>query len=122
MWQHDFVCLSSTTDSRVPSNIDKADLIRAGLGLKQLQLFLHGDSSDFYDDIIQAYPKLTMGGGFELLRSCDGNTKLLAVIPPPSGGYTVSYLKSIMGQAKVYIRPLQQNLSMEVLQCDEEVC
>ena len=45
MWQHDFLCLSCTTctDNRVPSNMDKAELIRAGLGLKQLQLFLHGD-------------------------------------------------------------------------------
>ena len=79
------------------------------------------NSSDLYDDLIQAYPKLSTGGGFELLRSCDGNIKQLAVIPPPPGGYTVSYLKSIMAQAKVYIRPLQQNLSMEVLQCGENV-
>ena len=82
---------------------------------------MHGDSSDFYDSIIRAYPKLSSGGGFELLRSCDGNIKELAVIPPPSGGYTVSYLKSIMAQAKVYIRPLQRNLSLEVVYCDE-VC
>ena len=39
MWQHDFVCLSSTTDNRAPCNMSKAELIRAGLGLKQLQFF-----------------------------------------------------------------------------------
>ena len=121
-WQHDFVCLSSTTDSKIPSNMDKAELIRAGLGLKQLQFFLHGDSSDFYAELSNAYPKLSSGGGFELLRTPNGNSKELVVIPPPSGGYTVSHLKSIMGQAKVYIRPMQRNLSMEILHCDEEVC
>ena len=44
-------------------------------------------SSDLYDDLIQAYPKLSTGGGFEMLRSCDGNIKELAVIPPPPGIY-----------------------------------
>ncbi|XP_065892745.1 uncharacterized protein [Dysidea avara] len=70
-WQNDFVCLASTTACKVPNNMDKAD-------------------SDFYEDIVCAYPKLRSGGGFELLRSCEGNSKEL-VIPPPPAGYTVSY-------------------------------
>jgi len=102
--------------------MDKAELIRVGLGLQQLSLYLHGDSSDFYDHIVCAYPKLRSGGGFELLRSSDGNSKELAIIPPPPAGYTVSFLKSIMGHAKVYIRPLQTNLSMEIVHCEDEVC
>jgi len=77
-------------------------------------MFLHGDSANFYNDITNAYPKLRDGGGFELLRNFKGYSRDLAVIPPPSDGYTVSYLKSIMAQAKVYIHPLQQNLSMEL--------
>ena len=121
-WQNDFVCLASTRACKVPCNMDKAELIQAGLGLQQLSFFLHGDSSDFYDEIVCAYPKLRNGGGFELLRSCEGNSKELAIIPPPPAGYTVSYLKSIMGHAKVYIRPLQTNLSMEVVHCGDEVC
>ena len=102
--------------------MDKEELIRAGLGLQQLSFYLHGDSSDFYEDIVCAYPKLRSGGGFELLRSCEGNSKELAIIPPPPAGYTVSYLKSIMGHAKVYRRPLQSDLSMEVMDCDDKVC
>ena len=80
-----------------------SELIRAGLGLQQLSFYLHGDSLDFYEDIACAYPKLKSGGGLELLRSCEGNSKQLAIIPPPPAGYTVLYLKSIMGHAKVYI-------------------
>ena len=47
------------------------------------------------------------GGGYELLRTVPN------VIPPPQGGYTVEYLKNIVSQAKVYIRPLQKNLSLD---------
>lgn len=39
MWQHDFVCLSFPMDNRATCNMSKAELIRAGLGLKQLQFF-----------------------------------------------------------------------------------
>ena len=44
------------------------------------------------------------------------------ILPPPPPGYTVSFLKSINGHAKVYIRPLQTNLSMEIVHCENEVC
>ena len=33
-------------------------------------------------------------------------------IPPPPSGYTVEYLKSVGGQAKIYIRPLQKYLDL----------
>ena len=53
----------------------------------------------------------------ELLRTAEGNSRLLHVIPPLAGGYTASYLKSIMAQSKVYIRPLQ---SMEPNKSDDD--
>ena len=43
-----------------------------------------------------------------------GNSKQLDINPPPAGGYNITYVKSIAGQAKVYIRPLQQELSMTI--------
>ena len=123
LWRHNFLCLAYTSDDLVPSNMAKANLIRAGLGLKEITFALHGGSSDFHEEIIKAFPKLKNGGGYELLRTSDGNNRLLLVIPPLPGGYTASYLKSIMAQSKVYIRPLQQDLSMEPDKSDEdEVC
>ena len=91
--------------------MDKANLIRAGLGLRKLSLFEFGDSSRFHDDVMAAFPKLADGGGYELLCTKQNNNRELCVIPPPSGGYNAEYLKSIVGQAKVNIRPIQKNLS-----------
>ena len=42
VWRHSFVCLASPSDDMVPSNIDKAILIRIGLGLKELTFFCIG--------------------------------------------------------------------------------
>ena len=49
---------------------------------------------------------------YELLRTAEKNSHLLDVIPPPPSGYSASYVKIVAGQAKIYIRPLQQNLSL----------
>lgn len=94
--------------------MDKAALIRAGLGPRKLCLFEYGDSSEFHTAIMEAYPKLTDGGRYEFLRTKVNTNRELCVVPPPAGGYTVEYLKNIVSQAKVYIRPIQRNLSLTV--------
>jgi len=55
------------------------------------------------------FPKLSSGGGFELLR-CNGPRQSLQVISAPKAGYTVDFLKAVVQQAKIYIRPIQQDL------------
>ena len=62
----------------------------------------------FHDDVMAAFPELADSGGYELMRTKQNNREL-CVIP---GGYTAEYLKSIMGQAKVYICPIQRDLSI----------
>ena len=74
---------------------------------------------EFHEDILDAFPKLSEGGGYELLRTAEGNNKLLDVIPVPPGGYTASFLKDIVMQAKVYIRPIQKDLFLESVQLSE---
>ena len=64
------------------------------------------------------FPKLQAGGGYELLRTSQQSNRSLEVIPPPSSGYTVTYLKGIIGQAKVYIRPLQSDLDTSLVEED----
>ena len=59
-----------------------------------------------------AFPKLAEGGGYELMRTKQNNNRELRVIPPLSDGYTAEYLKAIVGQAKLYIRPIQKDLSI----------
>ena len=47
------------------------------------------------------------------MRAQDGGSKLLNVIPVPPNGYTSSFLKKVVHCAKVYIRPLQKDLSLD---------
>ena len=42
------------------------------------------------------------------------NNRDLIMTAPPIGGYTASFLKSIVSHGKIYIRPLQANLSLDV--------
>lgn len=67
--------------------------------------------------IEDTFPQLKDTGGFELLR-ISGTTRScnLCTIPSPDTGYTVRYLRSPLsgiGQALIYIRPLQKSIDLE---------
>ena len=71
-------------------------------------------------DVLEVhFPKLVEGGGFELLRTEEGCPRELVVIPIPDAGYTVEYLKAIVHNAKIFIRPLQSDLNLDP--CPAEV-
>ena len=111
---HDFICLAKTDQSKAASAFEKYELIAAWLGKKCIRLPEDGYSAELHADLIDAFPKLMDGGGYELLRVSDsGRSKGLEMIPVPSGGYTASYLKDVAQQAKIYIRPIQRHLSLE---------
>ena len=77
-----------------------------------MSLFEHGDSADAHECILEAFPQLRGAGGYELLRVSDRG-RGLEVIPYPPDGYTAIYLKDVVQQAKIYIRPIQKDLSMD---------
>ena len=81
-----------------------------GLGVRGLSLFQHGDNDDLHFALMEAFPQLKDGGGYELLKA--NQSRLLEVVPSPTDGYTASYLKDVVGQGKVYIRPIQRDLSL----------
>ena len=83
----------------------------AGLGKKKLIIFEDGDCDDVHDSILEAFPKLKNGGGYELLRTSE-HGRALEIIPSPPQGFTVAYLKDVCQQAKIYVRSLQQDLSL----------
>ena len=56
-------------------------------------------------------PTVEGAGGYELLRVSDCG-RGLEVIPYPPDGYTAIYPKDVQ-QAKVYICPIQKDLSMD---------
>ena len=92
--------------------MDRGHLMQAGLGGKTLNFVESTDAEEFHEDLLETFPKLRTGGGYELLRTNDRNTRTLDVILPPPSGYTVAYLKSVAGQARIYIRPLQKDLDL----------
>ena len=95
-----------------PDQQRRAKLSLAGLGEKQISLFLYGDAEELNCELIDHYPKLAEGGGYELLRSSDKGGKELILLDVPAAGYSAGYLKSILSSAKIYIRPLQRDLDL----------
>lgn len=120
MWSRDCVCLNLHYQDWLPTVQEKISLASAGLGLKRLQFQQDGDDAHIQKTIFDAFPKLPPNGEYKLLRVGSGQScKQLVVIGPPSG-MTVPYLKDILGQAKLYIRP-DKDIEDESLEADPEV-
>lgn len=107
------MCLSSTNQDTLPDGEERATLQIAGLGEKRISLSAFADAQEIYQDLSFQFPKLSDSGGFELLRIPEGGGKQLDIIAAPETGYTVSYLRAVVHHAKIYIRPMQRNLSLE---------
>ena len=114
-WTRLFVCLSKTSAKEVPSAKEKISLSLAGLGEKKIVLNKDGKASHVYDKLLDEFPPLAEGGGFEILRTTEQSSKILTPLPIPPGGYAVPYLKSILGQARGFIRPLQKDLRLNCM-------
>ena len=85
-----------------------------------MTLTADGDVQDIYRELFFHFPQINNAGGFKLLRVPEGGGKQVEVIAAPEAGYSVSYLGAVVHHAKVFIRPLQKDLSLEPLK--EEVC
>ena len=53
------------------------------------------------------------------MRVPEGGRKVLDVIASPESRYTVSYMKAVVPYAKIYIRSLQQDLSLDPVEQQE---
>ena len=119
-WTHEF--FYQHTD-RIPSRQQKFVLQSAGLGRKKL-VFGSTDTTKLVQEKLEkAYPKLSQGGGFEILRSGATVKELVVVRPPSLSGYNVPFLQneSGLGQALAYIRPVQKNLNITELDLESQV-
>ena len=58
---------------------------------------------------------LEKAGGYELLhvRLGPGGIGNLQLIKPPPNGYSVEYLRPVVGSAKIFIMPLQQDSDID---------
>lgn len=112
-WTAKFVCLSSTHDYRVPTTCAARELLaNAGLGEKKITIpDIECGIADFHSLLLESFPKLKDGGGFEFLR-CTPNTRDLELIPPHISRVP-RLLKQRVGNGRVYIRPIQRDLCLE---------
>ena len=119
-WTHRFVCLPHTNHKRIPSTVaERNEIIQAGLWEKKVTIpDIDCGVKEFNDIILETFPKLNQGGGFELLK-CTQSSRNLEILP-----YQIScsprLLKQSIGSAKIYIRPIQADLDLSPLTCDNE--
>lgn len=105
-----FFCLGNPLDDRPPSSLGaRTALCNAGLGPANLSLVM--DGSSIHQELLNTFPALSSGGGYELLLyqrgGCDQG---FHKIPAP---YMPSKIKALANQATVYIRPLQVDITGE---------
>ena len=108
-WGHSWVCLALKDAKWTPTPRDRAGLREIGLGEKRIRIPLQSSASQVHEILLQEFPKLEEGGGYEICRTHVGSREL-NVIPCPPDGYTQSFLSIEAGQARLYIRPLQRDL------------
>lgn len=117
-WSRSFICLASAGQCCPPSTSERIELTLNGLGEKKITFPKEGNAGDVHEKIIECFPALR--AGYELLRCGDGRSKDLLLIPMPQDGFTVPYLKSVLGQAKGYLRPLQRDITLMDRQADAD--
>lgn len=111
-WSHKFLCLSNPNQETIPDKVIKKSLKESGLGERKVTFLKNADPKCFRDTLLKIFPKLEFAGGFDLMRST--SRVCLEVIHPPNSGYTTQFLseESCIGQAIIYIRPLQKELDI----------
>ena len=120
-WTHKFFCLSNVGTHTVPlSKGAKEALTSAGLGEKVLSLPSASRAADLHHLILETFPSLSSCGGYTLLK-CIGKTKGLEVLNSPPGGHTPLSISAVVGQSRVYIRPLQQDIVLSPAVGETEV-
>lgn len=112
-WTHEVFCVADCGQQATPSRALKAQLQRAGLGRMKIRFDANANPTEFKEALENTFPKLMWGGGFELLRRGPSGNELV-VIPPPPRGYSVPFLRSSsgIGQAILYVRPMQCKLDV----------
>lgn len=102
-----FFCLGKTDDISPPQTVaGKAFLSNCGLGPASLVVDLNGES--VHEALLERFPVLSSAGGYELLLYQRGGAEQgFHKIPMP---HTPSRIRELVGQAQIYIRPLQMNI------------
>ena len=109
-WKKECICLKHILQTSRPSAEERMELARDGLGLGEVNFHHDGDAGHIHKVLMETFPQLNSCGGYTLCRLSD-NSHSLIEIDYPAKGLSVPYLKDILNQAKLYIRPLQSDIS-----------
>lgn len=116
--------LSNVNESSTPTREHLDDLKCGGLGKKRIVFNKNGDHSHFIKKLEEEFPKLkSQNGAIEVLRSAAGGAGNCPITPIPMGtqGYGIQDLRSSVGSAVLYIKPIQSNLPLDsVMQVTDE--
>ena len=88
------------------------DLSLNGLEEKKLLFPKEGNTAVVHETILAAFP--TLGEGYKILCVGEGWSRQLLLIPMLPNGSSISYLQSVLGQAKGYLWPLQRDIVTEI--------
>ena len=126
-WKKDCICLRHTDQTSRPSAEEKMVLARDGLGLAEVTFDYDGNACHIHEVLVEKFPQLDSCGSYTLCRLSDNSVNLIE-IEHPAKGLSVAYLKDILNQAKLYIRPLQCDIQagsskdVEVRACNIKMC
>ena len=107
-WSRSFVCLAYSNQTHPPTPSERVVLALNNLGEKRIEFPRDGNGAQVHEAIISTFPSLA--SGYQLLRNSEGRGKELLKIPMPVSGFSVDYLRSVLGQAKGFLRPLQKDI------------
>ena len=110
--------MSSIRDESPATSVkERTVLCDAGLGDGVVTFNLLEESNNFHQKLVEKFPKLSEAV-YELMLYQRGKDAAFHTLKPP---YTPSRLKEMCGQAKIYIRPLQNNLPVDVISILDDV-
>lgn len=107
-----FFCLADKEQLESPDREEQRELLSAGLGEVKVTVPENADEKDVRDILLKTFPKLKDAGGFELMY-VETRKRDLLLIPVGPDGLTMKYLTSFIGQGKVFVRPIQQDLLLD---------
>ena len=112
-WKKSSFCLANSQQTIKPTPQEKISLAKMGLTTKVLVFEAEGSAKHVHDVIMKEYPVLENSGGYTLLRLAENSHNLVEIEEPMDGLITVEYLKDILKNATLYIRPLQCDIVYE---------
>lgn len=120
-WSHKFFCFANTSASTVPmSKSSKEALAAVGLGEKVLSLRCNGSAEELHNLLLETFPPLVLCGGYTLWKGM-AKSKKLEILEPPPGGHTPISISGVVGQSRVYVKPLQRDIPLVQLNRITEV-